>query len=213
MVQMHETDMRVLSPHDDRNDSHFHILAIPGSLRAKSLNRMLIRAAHNLAPEGVEIEIADLNTIPLYSGDVEAEGDPEPVRVLKERVHNADALLIATPEYNASIPGVLKNAIDWLSRPPQLVLRHKPVAIIGAAPGNFGTARAQSDLRRVLAHVDAYTLQKPEVMLFRANEAFDADGNLEDEQTKELLTSLLENLTSWTETVSGSRTRAVPRAA
>jgi chromate reductase len=213
MEQTREPEIRMVSQHPNRRSDRFHILAIPGSLRQKSLNRALIRAAQDLAAEDVEIEIADLGAIPLYNGDVEAEGDPAAVRDLKERVREADALLIATPEYNASIPGVLKNAIDWLSRPPQMVLRHKPVAIMGASPSAFGTARAQGDLRRILAHVDAHTVQKPEVMLFRAHEAFDADGNLQDEQVQELLRTLLEALVSWTETVNGSRERAGRHAA
>ena len=208
MEQRREPDIHIVAERVRRPSKHLRILAIPGSLRQKSLNRALIRAAKELAPEGMEIEIADLSGIPLYDGDIEAEGDPDPVMELKERVRQADALLIATPEYNASIPGVLKNAIDWLSRPPQLVLRHKPVAILGAAPGNFGTARAQSDLRKVLAHVDAYTIQKPEVMLFRANDAFDADGRLQDEQARQLLRTLLENLISWTQMVSVSSDRS-----
>jgi chromate reductase len=149
-----------------------------------------------VAPDGVGIEIADLGAIPLYDGDVEAAGDPLAVKDLKDRVQEADALLIATPEYNASIPGVLKNALDWLSRPPQMVLRHKPVAIVGASPSAFGTARAQSDLRRILTHVDACAMQKPELMLFRANDAFDAEGNLQDGQVQELLRVLLESLVS-----------------
>jgi chromate reductase len=213
MVKLSDADIHIIREPVNRRSDRFRVLAIPGSLRERSLNRMLIRAAQALAPEGIEIEIADLRGIPLYDGDVEAEGDPAPVRHLKERVREADSLLIATPEYNASIPGVLKNAIDWLSRPPQLVLRHKPVAIMGAAPGNFGTARAQSDLRRILAHVDAYTVQKPEVMLFRAHEAFDAEGNLQDEQAQQLLRSLLETLLAWTRTVSDSREQAMERVA
>ena len=213
MEQIADGDIRILRERVDRRSDELRILAIAGSLREKSLNRALIRAAQELAPEGVSIEIADLREIPLYDGDVEAAGDPPAVRQLKEQVQQADALLIATPEYNASVPGVLKNAIDWLSRPPQLVLRHKPVAIMGAAPGNFGTARAQSDLRRILAHVDAYTVQKPEVMLFRAHEAFDAEGKLQDETAQDLLRSLLETLVAWTWTVSGRNQRATERVA
>jgi len=213
MEQTREPDIWTPAHRQNATSEPFHILAIPGSLRRGSLNRALIRAAQELAPEGVEFEIADLRAIPFFDGDVEAEGDPEAVSDLKVRVRRTDALLIATPEYNASIPGVLKNAIDWLSRPPQTVLRHKPVAIMGAAPGNFGTARAQSDLRRVLAHVDAYTVQKPEVMLFRAGEAFDDEGHLQDEQARDLLRALLETLVSWTRTVNAAATSLDRRAA
>src|SRR5438105_1890059 len=113
----------------------FEVLGIAGSLRRASYNRGLIRAAREVAPQGMEISAFDLLPVPLYNGDVEAEGDPEPVRDLKERIRAADALLIAAPEYNYSIPGVLKNAIDWASRPPSdSALRHKPIALMGASP-------------------------------------------------------------------------------
>lgn len=184
------------------NKNTFRVLGIPGSLRAKSYNRALLEAAREVAPQGVEIEILDLASVPLYDGDVEAEGDPEAVRDLKERIRNADALLIATPEYNASIPGVLKNAIDWASRPPQSALRHKPIAIMGAAPGNFGTIRAQTALRQILAHTDSYVLHKPEVLVFKAGEKFDADGVLQDEDTREWVRTLVEALVDWTRVVA-----------
>ena len=125
-------------------NGRFQILGIAGSLRLASYNRGLIRAAQQVAPDGVEIAAFDLLPIPLYNADVEAEGAPAPVRDLKERIRAADALLIATPEYNYSIPGVQKNAIDWASRPPQdSPLRHKPIGLMGASPGGFGTVRSQ----------------------------------------------------------------------
>ena len=136
--------------------SHLNILGISGSLRKASFNRGLLRAAQELAPDDVEIELFDLLDIPIYNGDVEADGKPDSVQRLQERIVAADAVLIATPEYNGSYSGVLKNAIDWASRPfPQPVLAEKPVGIMGAAAGRFGTARAQ----QVLSHA---TVRGPE---------------------------------------------------
>lgn len=183
-------------------ESTFHILGIPGSLRRQSYNLGLLRAARELAPEGVEIEIYDLAQIPLYNGDIEAAGDPDPVRDLKDRIRAANALLIATPEYNYSIPGVLKNAIDWASRPPTMSpLRYKPIAIMGASPGNFGTVRAQLALRQVFFFTESYVLLKPEVLVFGARDRFDAAGNLTDETTRGLVRSLVEALVDWSRRV------------
>src|SRR5205814_8833807 len=122
---------------------------IAGSLRTGSYNRALLRAAQELAPAGLELLTFDLAPIPLYDGDVEAQGDPEPVGALKTAIRDADALLIVTPEYNYGVPGVLKNAIDWASRPPgQSPLNGKPAALMGATPGMTGTARAQLQIRQ-----------------------------------------------------------------
>lgn len=124
-------------------------LGIPGSLRSGSYNRALLRAARELAPEGMGIDTFELHDVPPYNGDVEAEGDPRPVVALKQAIREADALLIATPEYNRGLPGVLKNAIDWASRPPLASpLARKPAAVMGASTGMGGTARAQEQLRR-----------------------------------------------------------------
>lgn len=157
------------------------LLGIVGSLRAGSLNRGLLRAAQAVAPTGVEIRLADLAQIPLYSEDAEALGDPLPVQQLKAQICTADALLLATPEYNASIPGVLKNALDWASRPPrQSVLGGKAVAVMGASPGSSGTAGAQADLRRVLARTHSRVLAEPLVQFANAATLFDATANLVD---------------------------------
>jgi chromate reductase len=178
--------------------STVRVLGIAGSLRRASYNRGLLRAAVEVAPPEVELVTFDLRPVPLYDGDVEAEGDPEPVRLLKEQVAAADALLVVTPENNYSIPGVLKNAIDWASRPPQWALRHKPVALMGATPGGFGTVRAQLALRQVFVFTDSYVLPKPEVWVSRAREHFDEDGNLTDDAIRPELRGLLSALAAWT---------------
>ena len=128
---------------------NLRILGFAGSLRKESFNRSLVRAAQELAPPNMTIDIFDLAGIPLYNGDVEAEGEPNPVAIFKQAIRAADALLIATPEYNHGVPGVMKNAIDWASRPArQAPMDGKPVGIIGASPGLTGTARGQSQLRQ-----------------------------------------------------------------
>lgn len=180
-------------------DRPFTILGIPGSLRKASFNRGLIRAGQAVAPDGVEIELYDLGEIPLYNGDVEAQGVPIPVQAFAEKIRAADALLIATPEYNYSIPGVLKNAIDWASRPSvKNPLRHKPVALMGASGGMFGTTRSQLAMRQVLASaIDAYAMIKPELLVPQAGQKFDADGNLTDDDVRERLAALIEALVAW----------------
>ena len=124
-------------------DSQLKVLGISGSLRAKSFNSGALRAAQELVPEGMSIDIADISGVPLYNGDVEADGMPEAVVRLRDQIREADGLLIVTPEYNYSIPGVLKNAIDWASRPPDQPFDAKPMAIMGASPGGSGTMRCQ----------------------------------------------------------------------
>jgi chromate reductase len=171
------------------------ILGISGSLRERSYNRALLQAARELAPEGVEIEEFDLAAIPLYNPDVEAAGDPQPVAALRDAVRNADALLFATPEYNRGTSGVLKNAIDWLSRPAMAsVLRWKPTAVIGASTGRGGTRRAQQQVRDALLFPGAIVLDEPEVAVPLAWEHFDEDGRLVDERTRESIRALLEGL-------------------
>ena len=175
------------------------VLGIAGSLRAGSFNRALLRAAQELAPVGMEIRAFDIAEIPLYNGDVEARGDPEPVTALKAAIREADALLIATPEYNYGVPGVLKNAIDWASRPPDKTpLRGKPAAIMGASPGPHGTVRAQLQLRQTFVFTQTPALLAPEVLIARAHEKFDQEGGLTDEATRGYVRKLLEALRDWT---------------
>ncbi|HEX6748302.1 MAG TPA: NADPH-dependent FMN reductase [Longimicrobium sp.] len=184
----------------DTFDRNLVVCGIAGSLRRGSYNHALLREARELAPEGMELRIFDrMAEIPLFNEDVEAAGDPEPVRALKRAIAEADALLIATPEYNHGVPGVLKNAIDWASRPaPGSVLAGKPAAIFGASPGIVGTARAQSQLRQSLVFTDTPTLPQPEVLVYRAHEKFDAEGRLTDETTRRFVGMLLRRLAEWT---------------
>lgn len=180
-------------------DESLHILGISGSLRRASFNRGLLRVAQEAAPDRVEIETFELNDIPAYNADIEAVGDPDAVRELKERIAAADALLIATPEYNGSIPGLLKNAIDWASRPPgKSVLRSKVVAVMGAAAGRSGTVRAQADLRQSLAVFACQVLQEPVVAVAKAYGRFDAQGDLKDETVREEVAALVVALEAWT---------------
>lgn len=174
----------------------FKVLAISGSLRKASINTMALRAAQKLAPAGMRIEIADISQIPLYNGDLQAAGEPESVIALKAQVRAADAVLIATPEYNFSIPGVLKNALDWVSRPPEPPFDGKPVAIMGAAPGPVGTARVQYHLRQVLVFMNTFTLNKPEVFISHSASKFNAEGELTDEITAKFIGELLLALNS-----------------
>lgn len=172
------------------------VCGIAGSLRARSYNRALLRAAAELAPEDMEIRVFDrLAEIPPFNQDVEEAGDPEPVQALKRAIDEADALLIATPEYNHGVPGVLKNAIDWASRPPRRsVLAGRPAAILGASPGVTGTARAQSQLRQSLVFTGTPAILQPEILVYRAHEKFDDQGRLTDVRTRDLIGRLLAEL-------------------
>lgn len=169
-----------------------------GSLRNGSFNRALLRAAAELAPEGMEIDIHDLDGIPLYNADVEAEGDPAPVAALKEAITRADGLIIACPEYNYGVPGVLKNAIDWASRPARgSALNGKRVGIIGASAGMTGSARGQSQLRQSFVFTNTHAMLQPEILVARAKEKFDAEGRLTDETTRKFLGKYMEALRDW----------------
>jgi chromate reductase len=171
------------------------ILGIAGSLREGSYNRSLLRAARELLPEGVELVEYEIGTLPFYDGDIEAAGDPESVVQLKQAIRDADALLIATPEYNRGVPGVLKNAIDWASRPPLgSPLTGKPVAIMGASTGRGGTARAQEQLRAALEFSRANVLEQPEVLVPEAFMRFDERGDLVDPGILAELAELLDSL-------------------
>jgi chromate reductase len=178
----------------------FRILGLAGSLRHASLHRGLIRAARELAPEGVAVEPYEkLGEIPFFNQDVEDEGDPASVRDLKEKIREADAILIATPEYDYAIPGVLTTALDWSLRSPS-PMRHKPVGIVGASPGGAGTARGQMVLRQILLHAPAYVMPEPQMLISHAREKFDVDtGDLTDEQTRERMRRFLDALIEWTE--------------
>jgi chromate reductase, NAD(P)H dehydrogenase (quinone) len=174
----------------------FSVVGFAGSLRRGSYNRALLRAATELVPPALRIAIHDLDGIPLYNGDIEAAGAPPSVVNLRDAIRQADGLLIATPEYNHGVPGVLKNAIDWLSRPPRdSALNGKVAALIGASPGTTGTARAQSQLRQAFVFTNTYALLQPEVLVARAHEKFDADSHLVHEATRDFLAAFLQHFT------------------
>ncbi len=174
------------------------VVAFAGSLRQGSFNRALLRAAQELAPEGMEIELIEIGELPFYNADVEAGGDPPSVAAYKASVGGADGVVIATPEYNDGIPGVLTTAIDWGSRlPGRAPLMGKPVALMGASPSRIGTARAQLHLRQLLSHVQARVLPPPELLLASAHQHFDKSLRLTDESTRDLLAKLLQRFSRW----------------
>src|SRR6185503_1315439 len=178
------------------------ILGIAGSLRRDSYNRATLRAATGLLPEGASIETFELDGIPGFNQD-EEQNPPAKVAELKQRVREADAILFVTPEYNYSVPGVLKNAIDWATRPyGDSAWNGKPAAIMGASVGAIATARAQYHLRQMMVFLNMFPVNQPEVMIANASERFDAQGNLTDEATKEFIRQLLQNLVEWTRRIS-----------
>lgn len=180
-----------------------HVVGISGSLRRISWNTELLRVAGELLPEGMSLEIADLADIPLYNQDHDGPHAPDAIKQFRDRIRAADALLIATPEYNASIPGVLKNALDWASRPiTDSALAGKPLAMMGAG-GISGTNRAQLALRTISGALNVLLLNRPQVQITRAWEKFDAEGKLTDEQTRQEIRALLEALAAWTRRLRG----------
>ncbi|HEY7218627.1 MAG TPA: NADPH-dependent FMN reductase [Candidatus Binatia bacterium] len=175
------------------------VAGICGSLREGSLNKGLLRVAVELAPSGMEIQVyTRLGDIPPYNDDVFQKSDPEPVADLKKFIGGADALLISTPEYNYGVPGVLKNAIDWASRPAgKSVLNRKPAAIMGCSPGLGGTIRAQHALRQTFVFTDTYVMSQPEIKIPSAAPLFDASGRLADENTRQYVKKFLEAFLLW----------------
>jgi chromate reductase len=178
--------------------SPLRIAGLAGSLRRGSFNRALLRAAQELAPAGLAIEAVELLDVPLYNGDVEAEGDPPGVVALKQAIRSADGVLFVTPEYNHGVPGVMKNALDWASRPPRdAPLAGKAVGIVGASPGMTGSARGQSQLRQAFEFTSSYCMPQPEILVSRAHEKFDAEGKLTDAATREYLSRYLVAFEAW----------------
>ncbi|MBA3978579.1 MAG: NAD(P)H-dependent oxidoreductase [Nitrosopumilus sp.] len=175
------------------------VLGFAGSLRAGSYNKSLLRAAADFMPEDANLEIFDIDGIPAFNQDIESDMMPEKVKDLKSKIRDADAILVATPEYNFSVPGVLKNAIDWASRPyGDNPFDGKPVAIMSASVGMLGGARAQYHLRQIFVFLNMYPVNRPEVMVTFAQDKFDESGRLADENTQKFLRQLLENLVNWT---------------
>ena len=184
------------------------ILGIAGSLRRESYNRAALRAATKLAPEGAVLETFDLDGIPGFNQDDE-QNPSQKVVDMKRRIRAADAILLVTPEYNYSVPGLLKNAIDWASRPyGDSAWNGKPVAIMGASVGALGTARAQYHLRQIFVFLNMFPINRPEVMIMNAGARFDKEGNLTDQATKDLIRQLLQSLVEWTRRLSSPADKA-----
>ena len=178
------------------------ILGIAGSLRQASYNRAALRAAQRLVPDDATIDILDLDGIPGFNQDLENQ-PPAKVVELKARVRAADAILFVTPEYNYSVPGVLKNAIDWVSRPfGDNAWDGKPVAVMGASIGAQGTARAQYHLRQTFVFLNMYPVNRPEVMISNAAQRFDQSGELIDQKSREKISELLQTLVAWTRQIA-----------
>jgi chromate reductase len=179
-------------------DKKFTLLGFAGSLRKGSYNKSLLNAALEMVPTNAKLEVFDLEGIPLFNQDLENE-PPQIVKELKRKIKAADAILIATPEYNYSVPGVLKNAIDWASRPYGYnVFEGKPVAVMSASRGMMGGARAQYHLRQTFTCLDMHPLNRPEVIVPYASEKIDDKGKVIDERTREKISELLVNLVEWT---------------
>src|SRR5215813_11144295 len=188
---------------EERMSEGIDVLAFCGSLRQGSFNKAALRTAIEEKPPAMTIETADIGSIPLYNEDVRALGFPPPVERLRTQIAAADALLFVTPEYNYSIPGVLKNAIDWASRPPDQPFAGKPVAMMGAGAGMAGTVRAQYDLRKCCVFLDMHPLNKPEVFIGVAHTKFDAEGAFTDEAGRGFIRDLLVALEQWTRLIGG----------
>lgn len=171
------------------------ILALSGSLRRASFNTGLVRAAIEVAPAGIAVTTFDLRPVPFYDGDVEAMGFPAPVAALRDAVAAADGVLLCSPEHNASVPALLKNALDWASRPPG-VIQQTPIALAGATPGGFGTVRGQIAWRQTLANL-SIPLHAGGLLVSGADARFDADGNLTDAKTRSELAALLTAFAAW----------------
>ncbi|MDP9353664.1 MAG: NAD(P)H-dependent oxidoreductase [Chloroflexota bacterium] len=174
------------------------VLAIPGSLRRASRNRGLLWAASDVAPSFIEVELFDLHNVPLYNGDVESKGIPSAVAAFQQAIRTADALLISTPEYNGAVPGVLKNALDWASRPHRdSALLLKPVAVVGASPGKTRSANAQAQVRAVLEATGSLVLPEPRLAIAGTAGEFDGDGSVVDAELRSEVAKLVEALAAW----------------
>jgi chromate reductase len=174
-----------------------NIVGLCGSLRAASYNRMLMRLAESVMPASMKLAVAEWRDVPVFDADVLAKGFPPPVAAVRDLVRKADGILIVTPEYNFSIPGGLKNVIDWLSRGEDQPFAMKPVAILSASAGPVGGARVQYDLRKVMLFVNAMTLIKPEVFVGNAASKFNADGECTDETTRKFVTAQMTAFEPW----------------
>ncbi len=173
------------------------IVGLCGSLRSGSINRMALNLVGESMPPGMTLDVVDMRSIPMFDGDVMAQGYPAPVVALRERIRKADGVVIATPEYNFSIPGFLQNALDWVSRGDDQPFAYKPVAIVSASPGPLGGARVQYDLRKVMLFMNAQVLTKPEIFIGSAMAKFDAAGKCTDETTRKFTTAQMVAFEGW----------------
>lgn len=173
------------------------IVGICGSLRKASLNHSALRLAGELMPAGMALDVVDWREVPIFDGDVFAQGLPPSVAALRERIRRADGVLIATPEYNFSVPGGLKNLLDWTSRGDDQPWANKPVAIVSASMGPLGGARVQYDLRKVMLFLNAAMLVKPEVFIGAAHTKFDAEGRCTDDTTRTFVGSQMAAFQRW----------------
>lgn len=192
----------------DQKHEDFRVLGLAGSLRRASVHRGLVRAAHEVAPEWMCCEGFDLSRTPYFDQDVEDCGNPEPVEELRKKIRACDAVLIATPEYDYAVPGVLTSALDWClrSRHDPTPFRHKPVGVVGASPGGGGTARGQMVLRQILLHPPAYVMPAPQMLIPFSRQKFDSQtGDLVDEETRQRLGRFLLALAEWTRRLEGPR--------
>ena len=189
---------------EEGKGSQLKILGFVGSLRKGSFNKALMRLAQEVVPAGARLDVFDLEGIPAFNQDLEAR-PPDKIREFKEKIRGADAILIATPEYNYSVPGVLKNAIDWVSRPyGDNALEGKPVAIMGASIGMLGTGRAQYHLRQSFVFLNMFPLNRPEIMVPFVEKKVDQEGRIIDETTRRLVRELLDALIAWTRKLQGA---------
>lgn len=184
--------------------SDFRILGVSGSLRKGSFNTMALRAAQELAPAGVVVEMAEIGDLPLFNEDVREQGYPPAAQRFRSQVKDCDAVLFAAPEYNYSISSPLKNAIDWASRPPDQPFSEKPVAIISAATGPMGGVRAQLHLRQAMTSINAHTLNAPQIMITMAASKFDADGRFTDQVGRDLIKQQIDELVKWARRLKGA---------
>ena len=190
---------------------NIRVLGLSGSMRQNSYNTALLRAAQELSPRNMTVELYDLSAIPMYNEDLRVSGYPPIVSQLREDIRTADAILIASPEYNRSVPALLKNAIDWASRRPDQPFKHKPIAIMGVSNGALGAAFANYHLRQIFVYLDAQLINGPEVMIGNAKQKFDETGRLIDEPTRAFVASHLERLAALA--ADTRKTRIAHRAA
>lgn len=183
----------------------YNFVAISGSLRKGSYNTMVLKTLQKIAPKHIKIKQLLIDDVPFYNSDLHEKKFPANVEKLNDAIKKADAIIFVTPEYNYSVPGVLKNALDMFSRSPKKPFNLKPVGIMGASPGVLGTARAQYHLRQIMVFLNAYTMNQPEIMIGKVNEKFNADEQLTDKETSDLLLKFLEALADFSDTINSKK--------